>query len=446
MYFKFPKDFMFGAASSAVQTESGTNEGGKGEDVVDHYYKLEPEKYNFGDPAKSADFYHKYPEDIQLMKELGLKAFRYSISWSRIYPNGPTEVNQAGLDYYSDMIDKLLEAGITPFFDLWHCDLPYWVDKMGGVPNPEFIDWFATYAETCFKAFGDRVAYWSTVNEPNCNVWAAYSWAVTPPFEKDIRKSVLASHNMVLAHYKAVRIYKSLGFKGKIGAVIHQQLTYSLTLDQKDLDATDRSMSYYSAIFPDAMFLGHYPENLVDHPFFAALLPEGYQKDLDDNFIPSDFFGINYYSASVTAYVQNGELDYEDYNGNVTKDAYGFIVNPQGMYDIIMYAQKRYPGMELVISENGISRSKWGNYEEELEDDYRIEYIRENLRAVARAVEAGAPVTGYFHWTFLDTNELRNNGYDKIFGLVQVRYDTLERVPRKSWYYYQQIIAKNAVN
>jgi len=448
MYFTFPKNFLFGAASSAIQIESGCNEGGKGKDVLDYYWTRHPEKYGFADPNRSADFYHRYPEDIKMMKELGLKAFRFSITWSRIYPNGPEGgVCQAGIDYYSDMIDKLIEADIIPFFDLFHCDLPYWVIERGGILNPEFIDWFAIYAETCFKAFGDRVKYWSTVNEPNVNVLAAYTSGVTPPFVKDISQAIPACHNMILAHFKAVRIYKSLGLQGKIGFVNHTQLTYAHTLDKKDQEAAERSMAYYSNWFTDAILLGHYPTELMDYPYITDNLPEGYQKDLDENFIPSDYFGINYYGASVIRYVNNGKMDYEGVSSDeIKKDDYGFHVNTQGIYDAIMYTQKRYPGLELLITENGIGKKKWGNYEEELEDDYRVNCLRQHLRGVARAVEAGAPVTGYFHWSIMDTNELYVKGYEFMYGLVQVRYDTLERVPRKSWYYYQKIIAQCEVD
>ncbi len=448
MYFTFPKDFMFGAASSAIQIEAGCNEGGKGEDALDHFWQLYPEKYGHANPNLSADFYHKYPEDIKMMKELGLKAFRFSISWSRIYPNGPEgEPCQAGIDYYSDVINKLIEADIIPFFDLWHCDLPYWVIERGGVLNPEFIEWFAKYAETCFKAFGDRIPYWSTVNEPNVNVMGAYAWGVTAPFEKDMQKCILACHNMILAHFKAVRIYRSLGFKGKIGFVNHLQLAYALTLDKKDQEAAERDMGFYSNWFNDAMLLGHYPEILMDYPYITDLLPEGYQKDLAENFTPSDFLGINCYSTYIIKYVENGQLDYEEAIGDsLPVDDYGFTVNPQGIYDTLVYAQNRYPGLELIITENGISKHKWGNYEEELEDDYRIDYLREHLRGVSRAISAGVPVTGYFHWSLMDTNELYGGGYKHMFGLIQVRYDTLERVPRKSWYYYKQIIAQGEVN
>lgn len=445
MNFGFPKDFMFGAACSAVQIESGLHEGGKGKDVTQHFFPLRPDKYLDGDPENSADFYHKYPEDIKNMKELGLKAFRFTISWSRIFPDGPDKVCQAGLDYYSDVIDKLKEAGIITFFDLFHSDLPLWVYERGGIHNTEFVEWFTIYAETVFKALGHKVDYWCTVNEPSINCMSAYAYGTHPPFLTDMKMALEACHNMLLAHYKAVRIYKDLGFKGKIGAVIHFQPVYALTMDKKDWEAAERDMEFYSGWWLDAMLKGHYPENLLKYPYITDMLPENYQEEMDKFFIENDFIGINYYNPAYAEYADDGKLYYKLIeNDKLPKDDYGFICYPQGMYDTAMYLHETYPGKEIIFTENGIGIKKWGNYEEELVDDYRIDYMSEHLRSLSRACKAGAPVKGYFHWSIMDTNELSAGGYTYMFGLNQVRYDTLERIPRKSWYYYQKVIKEEA--
>lgn len=447
MTFNFPKDFLFGAACSACQIESGCNEGGKGEDVGEHYFKIHPDKYFGADPNNSADFYHKYPEDIKMMKELGLKCFRFSISWSRIFPNGPEELCQAGLDYYSDLIDKLKEAGIVTFFDLFHCDLPYWVIEKGGILDPKFIDWFTVYAEACFKALGDKVDYWCTVNEPSINCMAAYAYGSNAPFLKDMNLAIRACHNMIIAHYKAVRIYKKLGFKGKIGAVIHFEPVYALSMNEKDEKAAQVRLAFYSGWWLDPMLKGYYPKILMDYPYITDMLPEGYQKDLDDNFIENDYIGINYYSPSHVEYVDDGKLCYSFVsNKKLPKDDYGFRAYPQGLYDTVTYLNETYPGKDIFITENGIGIKKWGNYEEELEDDYRIDYMREHLRSLARACKAGVPIKGYFHWTIMDTNELYAGGFQFMFGLTQIRYETLERVKRKSWYFYQKVIAQGRID
>ena len=454
MNFTFPEGFLFGCASSACQVESGVHEGGKGEDATDHYREIYPEKYGYCDPEQSADFYHKYPEDIKLMKELGLRAFRFSISWSRIFPNGPDEVCQTGLDYYSDMIDKFREAGIVTFFDLWHCDLPYWVIERGGVASREFIDWFTRYAEVCFKAFGDRVDYWCTVNEPSINVFSAYAHGVQAPFIKDMNLAFAATQNMLIAHYKAIKIYKSLGFTGKIGSVIHHVPGYVLTADERDMEACAVREDFYSALWLDPMFKGHYPERLLKIPYVYEKLPENFAEELAENFIECDFLAINYYSPGYTKYSEPGHDSYKQELGydyidkkDLPKDDYGFEAYAAGLYDTVVDLCERYPGKEIIITENGIGISKWGNYEEEVKDEYRINYLREHLLSVSRVCKAGYPLKGYFHWSFLDTNELYSGGYKYMFGLVQVRYDREDklRVPRDSFYYYQDIIKNNRI-
>ncbi len=447
MRFPFPEDFMFGAASSACQIESAPTEGGKGVTNYDYYFKHEPERLRNADPANSADFYYLYRKDILDMKRLGLKAFRFSIAWARIFPNGPEEVCQAGLDYYSDMIDALNEAGITPYFDLYHCCIPYWVLERGGLLNPDFPNWFVKYAETCFKALGHKVAYWTTVNEPNINCMAAYANGKTAPYIKDQAKAILGCHNMLLAHYRIVKLYKSMNLPGKIGAVIHVEPTYSLSTDPKDEAAAERYFAYYSGWWLDTMLKGEYPKVLLEEPYIAEKVPENLPKELAEEFEPMDFVGINLYNPNFARYDENEPMRYKTFeNPKIPKDDYGFMCYPQGLYDAVMYVHRTYPGVPMVITENGISKKKWGNFEEERRDEYRIDYMREHLRSASRAIAAGAPLKGYFCWSVMDTNELGSGGYDHIFGLTQVNYETKERFPRDSWYYYQKVIANGVVD
>ena len=459
MKLTFPEGFLFGAASSAVQIESAPCEDGKGVDAWQHFSKVYPEKFLDGDPQNGADFYHRYKEDIKLMKELGLKSFRFSIAWSRIYPNGPDKINQAGIDYYHNLFDELIKNDIVPLIDLWHCDLPMWIYDRGGVCCKEFIDWYLIYAKTCFTEYGHKVPYWSTVNEPQCNVMAGYAWGNQPPFEKDIKKSLQASHNMIITHFKTVKLYREMGLPGKIGFVNHFQLAYGASLDEKDQAAADRDMAFYSNWYSDAIFLGRYPQEVFDYPYIKDIMPKDYQKDLDENFIKTDFIGINYYGAYRVKYEKNDVMDYATIKGE-KKDAYGFTINTGGIFDVVKYVHDKYPDAELFISENGISRRRRGysddpeiensrdTYEQELEDDYRITYMREHLRGVSRLISEGYPVKGYYHWTIMDTTEGMNGGYSLTFGLIQIRFDKPEkpRTPKKSYYYYQSVIKHNAVD
>ncbi len=446
MKFPFPKDFLFGAACSACQIEAGCNEGGKGEDVCEHYFKIYPEKFADGDPAKSADFYHRYPQDIAMMKELGLKSFRFSFSWSRIFPNGPEEVNQAGIDYYKDIIKHLQAAGIIPFFDLWHCDLPYWVIERGGVLNPEFIEWFRIYARTMFRAIGDDVRFWCTINEPSVNIKASYAHGANAPFHHNMDEAIKACHNGILAHYAAIREYRKLGLTGKIGMVVDMLPFYAWSLDPRDAAAAERAQAEYSGWFLDPIVKGHYPDVLKDWDYIMGMLPEGYQKDLDENFTPVDYIAINYYSPGHARYKEDDALNYETVrHPSLGQDDYGFTIYPSGMFDMLMYLKQTYPDKEVIITENGYGKKKWGDFEQEREDDYRVDCIREHLRNLSRAYRAGVNVKGYFHWSIMDTSELYTGGYGYIFGLTQINYETLERFPRKSWYYYQQVIRQGGV-
>ena len=446
MKFTFPKNFKFGIAGSAIQCEGAPTEDGKGIDIVDHYRIERPEFYQHYDPNNSPDFYHRYPEDIKLLKELGVKAFRFSINWSRIYPNGPDKVNQAGIDYYHRVLDELLKNDIEPLFDLWHCDLPMWVIERGGTPSPEFTDWYLAYARTCFKEYGDKVAYWSTVNEPQANVMACYAWGNCPPYEKDIKKSLQSCHNMIITHYKTVKLFKEMGCKGKIGLVSHYQLAYGASPSEEDQKAAARDEAFYSLWFINPLFLGRYPDNgIFEYPYIKDNMPENYQRDLDENFIKSDFIGINYYTGYAIKYEKNDVMDYAVASGEDKFNNYGNYA--VGLYDTLMDIHTRYDGVEILITENGISSTinEESDYERDLDDTHRVYYLREHLRSLARAINAGVNVTGYYPWAFIDVME--NSKSHMPYGLIQIRYDKEEktRIPKKSYYFYQNVIKNGEV-
>ena len=444
--FIFQKDFLWGAASSAVQIEAAANEDGKGQNVADFYSRKFPEKYNKGEiPDTAADFYHRYNEDIGMMKDLGLKSFRFSISWARIYPDGNEKINQKGIDYYSKMIDTLLQNGIVPMFDLFHADMPMWVAERGGPKNSDFVNWFSDYAYTCFKNFGDRVKLWNTVNEPSINVFRTYAFAQTPPFETSIKNGFTSSHNMLMAHFNAIKLYRSMNLGGKISAVSSFAPVYANSLGQQDKDAATRAFDFHSGWWLEPMVKGRYPQELLSYPYVYENMPKSSIEKLKDSFTPMDHIGINYYSPGLAMYKKNDMLDFERLKMDLPKDDYGFLIYPQGLFDSIMYLKKEFNDPEIYITENGIAKEGSSDEISDADDDYRINYLREHLRAVSRSIKAGANVKGYYHWTIMDTYETHSGGYKLKFGLVQINFDNLKRTPRKSWKYYRNIIKNNAV-
>lgn len=446
MIFPFPKDFLFGAASSAVQIEASCEEGGKGEDVQRYVSKHRPEQFH-GDPNDGADFYHRYPEDIRMMQELGLKTFRFSVSWSRIYPNGPDQVNKQGLDYYEDMVDRMLDAGVAPLLDLWHCDLPMWVAEQGGPINPKFIDWFTGYAKTVFEVLGNKVPLWSTINEPHVNCLGANEFGLYPPFVADLKQAIHASHNAIIAHYRIIRLYKEMGFKGQIGAVVYLPPCYAANPNKpEDVAAAQRYQDYQSGWWLDTMIKGHYPHSAMENPYIRDKMPEGYQAQIEKEFIPADFVAINYYDGRFVEYRQDGKLNCKTVETNhIPAALFPKHPYPEGLYDALMYVKNTYPGKDIYITENGIGVNRLDDPEEDLKDDYRVEFMRKHMRFISRAIQAGAPVKGYYPWTLIDTHE-PGGGYQSTFSMIQVNFETKERRPRKSWYYYQRVIKNRFVD
>ncbi len=446
MDFIFPKDFIWGAASSAYQIEASCTDDGKMPTIYDHYSRVYPDIFKNAGPDDAADFYHRYRGDIALMKKLGLKSFRFSFCWARILSDVYSQPNPKGIAYYNNVIDQLVENGITPFFDLYHCDLPMFVVEKGGPTNPEFVDWFVYYAKVCFEAFGDRVKFWSTVNEPVLNVYGAYARACNGPFGNSMADGLTASYHMMLAHYKTIRLFRDMKLDGKIGAVNHFIPTYANTDDPKDVAAADRYREFYSGWWLEPMLKGRYPQIILDCPEVSSLMPEGYAQGLLDAFEEMDFIGINFYNPARIGYDPEGELQYTRLPyPELSRDDYGFHCYPAGMFDLTMYIKKTYGDKPIFITENGIGKKPKETLDEDLNDDYRVSYMREHLRELNRCMQAGINIQGYFHWTFLDTYEGNSGAYLYRFGLVQVNPETLERRPRASFDYYRKVIEAGSV-
>lgn len=471
--FVFPKDFKWGVAGSAFQMEGGMYEGGKclnirevawldakkrgnfqqGEMPQPDSNWLNPESpTKFQDdrsPEVSCDFYHKYPEDISLLGQLGVKMFRFSIAWARIIPTMDAEPNREGIAYYHKMIDCMVQQGIEPFFDLWHSDLPDWVLDNGGIISDDFVSWFSRYAEVCFKEFGDRVKYWSTCNEPYLNAYAAYANGNGAPYMKDLALGFKAAHHMVLAHFEAVRHLRRLWPDAKIGSVHNTGRHYSLSFEERDVVAAERRQaSQY--LLAEPMIRGEYPKEVLEYAPIRKYIPDSYIEELKEKFVPMDFLGCNYYSACFSRAGEKTSWGTEGFRvDHLPKDAYGFTSYASGLFDLLTDLSDRFPEVELYVTENGYTQRRADVYNMDLtpyqHDEERQRYIREHLRACQRAIRAGANLKGYFYWSVMDCWE-SSMGYGYPMGLIAVNLDTLERIPRDSFYYYQKVIKHNCVD
>ncbi len=444
--FDFPERFLWGTGSSSFQIEGGSAEDGKGPSIWDAACAEYASRFSKGaTPAVAADFYHRYREDIALMKELGLKSFRLSIAWPRIFPAGRGKPNESGAAFYDSVIDCLLEHGIEPFVDLYHWDLPQALQSEGGFENPRIIEDFVAYAGACFDRFGDRVKLWSTFNEPSVVALSSYAHGAFPPYKNDLRSGLAAAHNVLLAHYGAIRRFREGGQQGKIGAVIAFVPVYPDSHAAEDAEAALRQQDFVSNWWLRPMFAGAYPESVLAEPEISGSMPDEFASSLAGKFAPMDFVGINYYSPARTAFCPFSSLRSRHVEVFYAQSDYGFLIYPQGLYDTLRYVKDTYGNPEVYVTENGIGNARSADVEGEIADMNRIHYIQEHLREVSRAIRSGCNVKGYYYWSHFDDFEAER-GYDINFGLLHVDRDTLERTPRKSWHFYRECIARNRVS
>ncbi len=445
--FRFPDGFLFGTGSSAFQIEGSPYADGKGENTWDYSVRNYPEKfYNNAKTEPASHFYTHYKEDIEEMRRQGLKSFRFSISWARIMPEGRGRVNPLGIAFYNDVIDRLIAAGIEPFVDIFHWDLPQALAEIGGFKNPDIIEYFVEYARVCFESFGDRVKLWSTVNEPTVFCTAPYVDGRWYPFETDIRGALLASHNTLICHFRTVKLYREMGLKGKIGAVIDVVPVYPKDPTGKDVLAAQYQFERGSGWWLYPMFRGHYPENIIrDCDGFRAAMPEGAEEEIAREFVPMDFLGMNYYYPGFAEYDESSIDKSTRVESYYVQEGQYFALYPIGLYDAVNFVTREFGRPEIYITENGLGLVDSGNKEEILEDDVRISYLREHLRMIVRSIEGGADVRGYYYWSNFDSLEA-TSGYRFRFGFYYVDFETGERTRKKSWEYYRRIISTSLVD
>ena len=439
MSLRFPARFLWGAATSAYQVEGSPLADGAGPSIW-HSFSHTPGRTTNGDTGDVAcDHYHRFREDVLLMKELGLSAYRFSIAWARVLPQGTGAVNAAGLGFYDRLVDALLERGIAPCATLYHWDLPAALDERGGWLHRDVAHWFAEYASVMAKALGDRVALWATLNEPWVVAVAGYLTGVHAPGHQSLAEAAVAAHNLLRAHGAGLQALRARGVR-QAGLVVNLEPKVPATESPADLAATDRADAWMNRQFLDPVFLGRYPEEL-EH-IYGADRPGFPPEDLALIRQPLDWLGINYYTRGVT---RNAPAAQPVGAETVRVDGHQYTaldweVHPPALTDVLVQVRDRYGPVPLYITENGAAFDDPPAVTGDLLDDpLRVEYYREHLRAARRAIEQGVDLRGYFAWSLLDNFEW-GHGYSKRFGICRVDFATQRRTLKSSGRFYARVI------
>jgi len=441
---KFPDGFLWGAATAAYQIEGGWNEDGKGESVWDRFTHRQYTIQNGDTGDVACDHYHRMPEDVALMKDLGLKTYRFSISWPRVLPQGRGQVNEKGVDFYSRLVDRLLEAGIVPNATLNHWDLPQAIQDAGGWPNRDVTDWFADYARLMFDRLGDRIHMWTTHNEPWVVAFMGYGQGIFAPGISDYSQAYQTAHHLLLSHGKAVQAYRQGGYDGEIGIVLTPQYYQPATDSDADVAACLRVYDQAAALFLAPIFRGYYPERLFE--WIGPHAPEIHDGDLEIIGQPLNFLGVNYYMTFNVSFSPQGGLlkaSTEQVSAkNWGRTQVGWGINPAGLTARLMDIKQNYGNPKVYITENGCAIDDTPDHEGFVADWGRVAFLRAHLRAVHDAIQAGANIQGYYVWSLMDNFEWAS-GYEPRFGIVRVDYKTGQRIPKQSARWYSSVIAQN---
>lgn len=457
----FPPDFLWGAATSSYQIEGAWLEGGKGLHIWDVFSHTPGKTARADHGDRACDHYHRYKEDIALMAKMGLKAYRFSIAWARIQPDGKGAANPAGIAFYSELIDELLAHGIEPWITLHHWDMPAALQfEHGGWLGRETTDCFAAFARICFAAFGGRVKNWITLNESWVMAILGYHDGVFAPGRKSDSEPYTVAHHLLLAHAKAVQVYRkefqpSQG--GQIGITNNCDWRHPLTDSAADRAAAQRSVEFLLAWFTDPVYLGDYPQVMKDR--VGDRLPRFTEEEKALLKGSSDFFGLNHYTTMYAADVPDGQMveNYIYANTGVYKDQYVALTNdpdweltdmqwpvvPWGLRELLLWISERYDHPPIYITENGCAMPD-EVVDGKVNDPRRINFLDGYLTACHEAIERGADLRGYFVWSLLDNFEWAS-GYDKRFGIIHVDFETLERTPKASAGWYAEVIERNGL-
>ena len=432
----FPDGFLFGTATSAYQIE-GHGFGGAGETHWDTFAQTPGNVVRAENGHRACDHYHRFEEDLDLIAGAGFDCYRFSTSWARVLPEGRGTVNQEGLDFYDRLVDGMLERGIKPCATLYHWELPSPLADLGGWTNRDIAGWFADFTEIIMGRIGDRVFNAAPINEPWCVGWLSHFLGHHAPGLRNIRATARAMHHVLLAHGRAIEVMRGLGMTN-LGAVFNMEWAAPADDSDEARIAADLYDGYYNRFFLSGIFKKCYPDNVMEG--FAPHMPDGWQDDFDTIAAPLDWCGVNYYTRKLIRPNSAPWPSHEEAEGPLPKTQMEWEVYPEGLSQFLIRTASEYTGdLPLYVTENGMANDDH-LVDGEVQDATRIAYIASHLTEVRRAIEAGAPVKGYFLWSLLDNYEW-SLGYEKRFGLVHVDFDTLARTPKASYHAIKHALA-----
>lgn len=445
----FPDKFLWGVASAAYQVEGAAHEDGRGESIWDDFSRTPGKVFDNQNGDLACDSYHRYREDVELLSNLNARGYRFSISWTRLFPDGIGEPNEAGFAYYDRLIDLLLERGIEPWITLYHWDLPSALHSKGGWLNLRSPEWFAKYTRAVIERYSDRVTHWFTLNEPAIFLGLGYNEGTHAPGLKLPRKDVLlATHHALLAHGHAVQTIRAHAKKPPvIGFAPVGNLNTPASSSPEDIqaarDATfhipEEGWTYNYSWYCDPVILGHYPDQGLK--LFGQDVPEWTDADMETICQPLDLFGVNIYSAGVVQAGPENKPEEVKSSQGYPMTMFRWTINPESLYWGPKFLSERY-GLPIVITENGIASMDWVHSDGGVHDTGRIDYLTRYLHQLRRACQEGIDIRGYFQWSILDNFEWAE-GYSLRFGLVYLDYETLVRIPKDSFKWYRKLIETN---
>lgn len=440
----FPDGFVWGAATASYQIEGAATADGRGASIWDTFSATPGKVLNGDTGAVACDHYNRYPDDIRLMRDqIGLDAYRFSIAWPRILPQGDGAVNPAGLDFYDRLVDGLLEAGITPYATLFHWDLPQALEDRGGWPHRGVVDAYINYADVTTRRLGDRVKHWMTFNEPWVFTFIGYCTGRHAPGKTSWADYLAGMHHFLLAHGGAVPVIRQNSADASVGLVLNLNWADAASDSAEDQAAVARAMSFQNNWILDPLYRGEYPADMVALYDEAGIMPEIRDGDMARIQGAPDFLGVNFYTRLVVRHDDSVEiLRFSDVPQSGEHTEMGWEVSPESLYRLLMWTWQNYAPEHLYITENGAAFADEVSADGAVHDERRLNFYREYLTNVHRAITEGVPMRGYFAWSLLDNFEWAE-GYSKRFGITYVDYETQQRILKDSGKWYAQVIENN---